>query len=251
MNIEEAKAIQQKCLDKMRKGGLQPIERMDCFDEFETTIPNQELINEFYNVWAADYDEDMAVAEYNNPTDVAQVLAKLVDAGKLEITHNGNKKEDFKILDLGAGTGVGGAKLVELGFTNVDATDGSAGMLEMAKKRGVYRTVLSPEILVQGQKMTTVPPESYDVITSSGSFYPFHLKGPHLKCFLDCVKTGGLIVISTCPHSDENIGLRPVIQDLAKDGFIEIIEEVYVPKWYRKDDGTVWALKKLKRFGEE
>jgi hypothetical protein len=29
---------------------------------------------------------------------------------------------------------------------------------------------------------------------------------------------------------------------------VELIEEVYVPKWYREDDGTVWALKKLKRL---
>jgi ubiquinone/menaquinone biosynthesis C-methylase UbiE len=239
MKIEEAGVIQQKCLEKMRKGGLKPMERMDCFADFETTIPSIELVKEFYDVWAVDYDEDMSVVGYKNPTDVAEVLSTLVAP---------DERKDLKILDLGAGTGVGGAKLVEAGFTNIDATDGSSGMLEEARKLGVYGNVLQPEVLVKGQRMLTVQPETYDVITSSGSFYPFHLQGHHLKCFLDDVKTEGLLVISACPNSDKDIGLRPVIDELVKDAVIEVVKEIYVPDWYREDDGTVWVLKKLKRL---
>lgn len=242
MNIQEAKKIQDKCLDRMKKGGLSPMERMDCFAEFEETNPSNELIKAFYDLWSPDYDEDMTVVEYKNPVDVAQELVKLVP--------NVEERKKLHILDVGAGTGEGGVKLVESGFAHVDATDGSPGMLEQAKKRGVYEHILSPEVLVKGQKMHTVAPESYDVVTSSGSFYPFHLLGPHLKCFLDCAKTGGKIVVSACPHDDKAIGLRPVVEELVKDGVVEVIEERYIPKWYRQDYGTVWALKKLKPLAE-
>lgn len=240
MKVEQAKVLQQECLARMRKGGLTPTERMDCFDEFETTLPSIELVKEFYDVWAPNYDEDMVVAGYKNPVDVASELAKLVP--------NIQQRNELRVLDVGAGTGTGGARLKEAGFTNLDATDGSPGMLAEASKLGVYNKILPSEVLVTGQKMRTIAPETYDVITSSGSFYPFHLLGTHLKCFLDCVKTGGLVVISACPHDDKDIGLKPVIEELKKDGIVEVIEEVYVPKWYRADDGTVWALKKLKSY---
>lgn len=237
----DVKQTQQDCLARMRKGGMTPRERMDCFSEFEKTIPSGKLVEEFYDIWAPDYNEDMIVAKYENPVDVCELLSKMIPEGE---------RSQYKILDLGAGTGTGGVKLVEAGFTNVDATDGSSGMLELAKKLAVYTNVLPAEMLVFGKKMTTIAPDTYDIIVSSGSFYPFHLQGPHVKCFLDCVKTGGLIVISACPHNDKDIGLKPVIKELADDGFIEVLHEVYVPKWYQDDDGTVWGLKKLKPFSK-
>jgi predicted TPR repeat methyltransferase len=235
MDVQTAKEIQANCLERMKKGGMKPIERMDCFAEFETTVPSDELVKAFYDVWATDYDTDMAAVEYKNPVDVAIELEKLFPDIK-----------GIKILDVGAGTGVGGKKLAELGFNNVDATDGSPQMLEIAKKLGVYKNVLPAEVLVKGQRMLTVPVESYDAIVSSGSFYPFHLQGHHLTCFLDCVRTGGVLVLSSCPHSDNGVGLKPMVAQLEADGVIKIIQETYIPKWYCDDDGTVFVLEKLR-----
>lgn len=243
MNAEQAKEIQDKCLERMKKSGLTPIERMDCFAEFEKTNPSVELVKAFYDVWSPDDDKDMIVVGYKNPVDVTDELAKLVS--------DEEERKKLHILDVGAGTGEGGAKLIESGFLHVDATDGSPGMLDLAKKRGVYEHVLKAEVLVKGQRMHTVAPESSDVVVSSGSFYPFHLLGPHLTCFLDCAKTGGKIVVaSACPRDDKAIGLRRAGQELVDSGIIEVIEERYVPKWYREDDGTVWALKKLKPLAQ-
>jgi SAM-dependent methyltransferase len=153
---------------------------------------------------------------------------------------------DIKILDVGAGTGTGGKKLAKLGFKNIDATDGSPEMLEIAKKLVVYENILPAEVLVKGQRMLTVASETYDVIASSGSFYPFHLHGHHLACFVDCAKTGGVLVLSSCPYDDKNVGLKPVVAQLETDGIIKIIQETYVPKWFRNDDGTVFILEKLR-----
>jgi hypothetical protein len=85
----------------------------------------------------------MAVVEYKNLGDVANEFSKSVP----EI----DKRKKLKILDLGAGTGVGGLKLKEAGFSNIDASDGSTGMLEVAKKLGVYNNFF-PEVLIKGQR---------------------------------------------------------------------------------------------------
>jgi cyclopropane fatty-acyl-phospholipid synthase-like methyltransferase len=240
MDPETAHEIQKECLGQMKKGGLAPIERMDCFDKFETTNPNAELVKDSYYVWASNYDSDMKVADYHNPVDVANELAKLFPDDK-ETT-----------IDIGAGTGEGGRLIVEKGFTNIDATDGSPGMLSKAEKLGVYKNILPAEVLIEGQTMKTVEPEMYDMIVSSGSFYPFHLQGEYLKCFFDCVKTGGHLVISSCPHDDTNVGLKPVIKkELEEAGVIEFLKEVFIPSWYHNDAGTLFVLKKLKCIYED
>jgi predicted TPR repeat methyltransferase len=240
MLVETAHKIQDSCLEEMRKGGMSPNQRMDCFAKFETSYPDVELVKEFYDVWAKNYDTDMVVADYHNTADVANELEKALPHSK-----------KVRILDIGAGTGLSGIKIYEKGYTNIDAHDGSPGMLELAKKLGVYRQVLPAEVLVKGQTMRTVKAETYDVIVSAGCFYPFHLQGYHLKCFLDCVKTNGLLVVSSCPNNDVNVGLKPVIVELANAGVIEVMKENYLKEWFREDDGTIYVLKKLKRLYPE
>ena len=66
----------------------------------------------------------MIAVKYVNPGDVsAEAAARFQD-------------KNIRVVDVGAGTGKGGQKLKEVGFTNIDAFDGSAGMLEKAKELG-------------------------------------------------------------------------------------------------------------------
>eukprot|EP00927_Polykrikos_kofoidii_P078534 TRINITY_DN75348_c0_g1_i1.p1 TRINITY_DN75348_c0_g1~~TRINITY_DN75348_c0_g1_i1.p1 ORF type:complete len:242 (-),score=58.51 TRINITY_DN75348_c0_g1_i1:381-1106(-) len=232
MDADEAARVQATCLERMKNGGMTPEERLACFADFEATAPTAELVRHFYDVWALDYDTDMDVAGYRNPIDVSTAMEELFPDVK-----------SIKILDLGAGTGEGGKKLAAAGFTNIDAMDGSPAMLKEAEKLGVYKA-LFPELLLSGQKLETVPSD-YDAIVSSGSFYPGHLQGHHLECFLPNVKAGGKLVLSACPYSDKDVNLRPVLKDLEAAGVIKILKETYVPKWFQRDDGTVWVLEKL------
>ena len=45
---------------------------------------------------------------------------------------------DARLLDAGAGTGMLGTELARRGFSNMDANDLSAGMLERARTKGIY-----------------------------------------------------------------------------------------------------------------
>lgn len=74
--------------------------------------------------------------------------------------------KDSRILDMAAGTGLVGVRLRENGYTNIDALDGSAEMLIMAKKRQCYEKIITHFI----RRDTKLPIEdhTYDHIIMAG-----------------------------------------------------------------------------------
>jgi len=48
--------------------------------------------------------------------------------------------KEAKIVDVGSGTGFVGDNLKVRGFTNVDALEPSEGMVEVSKRKGVYKS---------------------------------------------------------------------------------------------------------------
>ena len=91
---------------------------------YEST--NDKELEDRYDQWAADYDSDLAQEfEWNAPQNATTVFAKHVD----KAAH---------ILDAGAGTGLVGECLAEVGYKDMVAMDLSLGMLEEAKSKNVY-----------------------------------------------------------------------------------------------------------------
>ncbi len=88
----------------------------------ETVQDNLEL----YANWASDYENDFASSmDYILPNQVAQIFSKMGGKGP--------------VLDVGAGTGLGGVALANLGISPIDAMDLSDAMLNEASKKKVYR----------------------------------------------------------------------------------------------------------------
>ena len=87
---------------------------------------NQEL-EERYDQWAAEYDKDLAEEfAWNAPQTATDLFAKYVPVGG-------------KILDAGAGTGLVGECLAQLGYQDLYAMDLSLGMLEEARRKDLYK----------------------------------------------------------------------------------------------------------------
>ena len=83
-------------------------------------------LEERYDQWATEYDADLENSfVWLAPKMVADVFAEYV-------------KPAAHVLDAGAGTGMSGQALAELGFNNVVAMDLSQGMLDEAKTKNVY-----------------------------------------------------------------------------------------------------------------
>ena len=95
----------------------------------ETVEDNLEL----YTNWASDYENDFASKmDYILPNQVAQIFLKMGGTGP--------------VLDIGAGTGLGGVALANLGISPIDAMDLSDAMLNEASKKKVDRHFFTADI---------------------------------------------------------------------------------------------------------
>eukprot|EP00994_Dinema_validum_P000784 NODE_1151_length_1077_cov_190.973735_g889_i0.p1 GENE.NODE_1151_length_1077_cov_190.973735_g889_i0~~NODE_1151_length_1077_cov_190.973735_g889_i0.p1 ORF type:complete len:224 (-),score=36.15 NODE_1151_length_1077_cov_190.973735_g889_i0:345-1016(-) len=206
-------------------------DRNKIFAAFEDTHPSKEAVAEFYNTWGEGfYNVDMVNESYHNPASVCEEVCQL------------GLEKTVSILDAGAGTGAGGQALAAAGFSVIDGIDGSSGMLRKATALGVYRNLFCE--LIGDDRMQSTPDDSYDLIVSSGSFYPHHLPGSCLPALVRAVKPGGYLVLSSAPHNDEHVGLGQCVQKLKEENCICVIKATYVSKWYHDQDGTMWVLKK-------
>ncbi len=96
------------------------------------------------------------------------------------------------LLDAGAGTGLIGEWLEILGYPVADALDLSAGMLAVAKRKGLYRD------LVQAALGTPLPFETdrYAAVISAGVFTSGHVGAEGLDELLRITRPGGVIVLT-------------------------------------------------------
>ncbi len=104
---------------------------------------------------------------------------------------------DARLLDAGAGTGMLGAELAELGFTAMDANDLSPGMLEVARRRGIYSDCRVMEL---GTPLD-YPDDAYDAVAVCGVFTPNHAPASSLDELVRITKPGGLVLYTL--RSDE------------------------------------------------
>lgn len=115
-----------------------------------------------YAEWAASYDFGFAQAnDYRLHWHAAQAFVRAGGQGP--------------VLDVGAGTGLCGLALADMGAGPIDATDISGEMLIQAEAKDVYRDLFEADLTVG----LPVLPDSYSGIVSSGTFTHGHV-GPEV-----------------------------------------------------------------------
>merc|ERR1712126_278453 len=89
-------------------------------------------IKDLYKEWAKEYDSNMVEIKYRAAHLVAQAFLQL----KLS--------SSFRILDVGAGSGIIAEEIKAKGYTNIDALDGSTDMLGRQSRRTCTKTITTP-----------------------------------------------------------------------------------------------------------
>ena len=124
---------------------------------------------------------------------------------------------DAKIADIGAGTGMPGQIMKELGYTNMTAFDISPGMLEEAKKKDVYTDFILCDFNEDSMEKYH---KQFDHAMSIGSFASGNLMCEALEKIAKMVKPGGLVCISFREKNleSEELGYKQKLEEMGKIG---------------------------------
>lgn len=132
-----------------------------------------------YRDWAATYDSSFAAdMDYLMPGHVAAAYVQAGGTGP--------------VLDVGAGTGLVAAELARLETGPVDGTDFSAEMLEVARRKGLYRHLFRGDVTARLEVADGV----YAGVVSAGTFTLGHVGPEGLAELVRVTASGGLIVLS-------------------------------------------------------
>ena len=146
-------------------------------------VEGEDAVRALYDDWSASYDAEITENGYATP---ARCAAALTACGL---------PKNAAILDMGCGTGLSGLAMAEHGFTHIDGTDLSPGMLDKARARGVYKKLcLSADL----------PTASYDAVAAVGVIGP---GAAPVSLFETCtahLRPGGLFVLSLNDHALEH-----------------------------------------------
>ncbi len=184
-------------------------EKFDIHQLYEAK--SREAVRAAYDIWAADYDEQIVNGGWESPGLVTAAAAPYLD-------------KDAPILDAGAGSGLMGLALRAAGFTTLDALDPSPGMLEMARKKGIYRKHIEAFL---GEPLDLAD-DSYQAVLASGVFTPGHAPPTAFDELIRIVRPGGVLAFT----------LR---QDTPPEGFHEAMAaHEKAGRWTRVSRSEPW-----------
>ena len=199
-------------------------------DEVYNLKHKKETIN-LYQLWSKTYDKELNDNGYVTPQRCASALAST------------NTDKNEKILDIGCGTGLSGEAFKNIGFTDVEGTDFSSKMLQIAKSKNIY----SKLFLTQNENPLNLKTKTYKNTAAVGVFSPLHAGPEMIPKMLKIASVEGFFVFSLNDHALENPKYQKEVSRLEKLGYAKIIFEEYgehLPKIDLK--AMVYVLKRLK-----
>ena len=129
--------------------------------------------------------------------------------------------ESIGNIDSGAGTGLVGGWLHDLGYTNLTALDLSPEMLQEARAQGVYAQVKVGDLM----KPLSFPDNDFEAVIAVGVFTQGHVTPKGLEELLRVAKSGGVMVISLMEDSWERLGFKEKAMEWEKIGRWERIDQ--------------------------
>jgi predicted TPR repeat methyltransferase len=138
-------------------------------------------IEQTFDSFSKTFDAKLEMLGYRAPQLVADAFARTaVAAGKR-----------LRILDAGCGTGLCGPLFAPYA-SNLDGVDLSAGMLRLARERGVYDTLTKSELTEFLRRNC----ETYDAIVSADTLIYFGVLAAPVEAAFGALRPGGVFVFS-------------------------------------------------------
>jgi SAM-dependent methyltransferase len=160
---------------------------------------------EQYDIWARDYERD--VADYVGPQRTVEVLTRYVD-------------QEARILDAGCGTGLTGQILHAQGYHRVEGLDLSAGMLAEARQKNCYAALHQQAL---GGPLD-FPTDFFDAVLCVGIFARAHVPSRSLDELIRLTKPGGYIFSTLRTLFYENSDFKDKMAALEEAGQWHLVE---------------------------
>lgn len=161
-----------------------------------------------YTEWAQTYDSEMAGLGYRHPTVCLALLCRHLPAGAAPI------------LDAGAGTGLIGEWLKIVGYPSAEALDISEGMLEVARRKGVYDKL---HCAAMGGSLDLAT-DYFAGAVCAGVFTVGHVGPEGLDELVRVVRPGGIIVLTVKDQTwEDGFGVRLAERETA--GAWHVVEQ--------------------------
>lgn len=192
---------------------------------------------ERYDNWAPDYNKDVAARNYDGPEYMVEYLMELADANKVPVSPS---LPDFKILDVACGSGLVGQMLQKKGFSHIDGTDLSQGMIVEAHHSGAYQTLMAWINL--NQPLPFFLHGQYDLTVCCGVFALDFVEPKSLSHLVQVTKPGGTIIMSTKTTYYDTYDFAGYYQSLVETGALELVDyRMNKPYLGTEADGHYWA----------
>ncbi len=176
-------------------------------------------VADYYDSWAAEYDENLGDWRYQAPERVASLLRTRLSP-------------DSEILDAGCGTGLSGRALYSAGFTTIDGIDISIHSLAIARTSGAYRTLQSIDM----QKLPfPIPADHYDGLVCVGVLTYLPESTSTLREFCRLVRPQGIMVVTQRSDLFIERSFSRKLEKLSDEGFVGHVQ-ISDPQPYLPDN---------------
>lgn len=202
-----------------------------------------EKIN-FYNSWAENYDQDVAVLDYSAPSHAANSIA----------SHFSGDRGAAVVLDVACGTGLVAKQMRRHGFGHFVGIDGSEAMLELAKETGLYQNL--KQSMLGEEPLPVQWAGLFDVVVIVGALSVGQVPVCAVRELCKSTKPGGYVCMTTRSNRDNveyKAALERELKQMEDEGLWCCAEVTEVEDWERAVSeqeegyitGVVYLYKKL------
>jgi len=163
---------------------------------------------ELYDSWSENYEKSISSWGYTTPAIAAGLFGRYV------------KPEEGTVLDAGAGTGITGEVLSLLGYRDLLGIDVAGDMLELARRKGVYKELRQMEL--GGQ--LDLPSDAFAAVVSTGVFAAGHAPPESFDELIRTTKPGGYVVFSVRTDVYEDGGFKEKQEALENEEKWQLVE---------------------------